>query len=154
MAELSTKNSDEQDGLWSFLLCFFTPVWLFRCRPEEFSRHTPSEGSGGFSCPGHFWLSGLVGLLSLHALCFGGFFEFWVIWGWCADLLWFLAPVGIVWLILGGADLKFRLRKPSPEQRDGFDNATLNWFGMHCTIFFYVILVPTALLLVVWWLFW
>lgn len=122
------------------------PSWLFRCRPIDFSEYRHSI------CPGIFWLPGVSGLLFIHSACFYVFFALWSRRGWDTNQLRLLAPVGLVWVVLGGADIRFRLQRPSRQQRAGFDNAALNWFGLVFTILFYVVGVPAAAILLVWWI--
>ena len=41
------------------------------------------------------------------------------------------------------SDIKFRIQGPTVDERAGFDNAVLNWFGFVCHLVWPLILIPT-----------
>ena len=110
------------------------PLSLFGWRPADFRGHAPSV------CPGIFWLPGMVSLLALPSAGVWGCWHLWPAAGTWALLP--LAPAALVWAWLGAADVAFRRRSPTAEERAGFDNAAVNWFGLVATLAFY----PAALL--------
>ena len=104
-------------------------------------------------CPGIAWLPGICGLFGLHSACFIGLFAELANHGLRARSLFWLAPVVAVWLLLSSAGVKFRLQRPTRDQRNAFDNAAINWFGMVTILLFYPILLPLAVGYLLWTLF-
>jgi hypothetical protein len=61
-------------------------------------------------------------------------------------------PVVLLWSWLVAADVRFRLHRPSRQERSGFDNAVVNWFGFTATLAVYFVLLPAGILALIWWL--
>lgn len=114
------------------------PVWMFRCRPADF------RCCGHSICHGIFWLPGVVALLVLHVASCQGFWLLWQAIGrWaCLSLL----PVSILWVWFAAADVKFRWQRPTREERWGFDNAVVNWFGFGGSLVFSPVILPAGLI--------
>lgn len=134
-------ETDREPTLWELL----NPVWMFRCRPADF------RGWAGDSsiCPGVFWVPGMAALLSLHMATSLGCWFLWRSHGSWAFLS--LVPLGVLWAWFVTADVKFRRQGPTRQQRWGFDNAVINWFGLASTLAFYFAILPTGLLVLLWW---
>ena len=133
----------EPQSSWSSFWEIVNPTWMFRCKPSDFS------GEGTSICPGIFWLLGLIGLLALHAgsIWFCLFlWQFGPGWGLAS-----FVPVCLLWVVLVPADVKFRLQRPTRREREGFDNAVVNWFGLIYPIAQLVLILPAALAGLIWW---
>jgi hypothetical protein len=134
-------ETDRQPTLWDEL----NPLWMYRCRPADF------RSFGNSICPGIFWLPGLIALLSLHVASVLGCWSLWQAAGGWALLS--LLPLGILWGWFVATDVKFRMQRPTREERAGFDNAVINWFGFITTLAFYFAILPVGLVvLLCWWL--
>ncbi|ODA36487.1 hypothetical protein A6X21_02045 [Planctopirus hydrillae] len=133
-------EEDRQLTLWDEL----NPIWMFRTRPEDF------RWFGRSICPGVFWLPGMIWLLVMHVASFEACWLLWPAYAYWALLV--LVPIGLLWVWFVAADVRFRLQRPSPQERAGFDNAVVNWFGFLATLGSYFVVLPLGLmLLIVWW---
>jgi len=122
----------------------FTPIWMFRCRPEEFR-------STGFSiCPGVFWLHGLISLVIFHGIFFAAFLNAWYSQGYNHWMLVSLIPVAALWAVFCSADIRYRRQHPTKEERSGFDDAVLNWFGFVTFAVSTVAFLPATILYFLW----
>ena len=133
------QESKSRNTFWDEI----NPLWMFRCHPSEFGIY------GSSICPGVFWPNGFFALLGLHFACFQGFITNWSRSGYNSLLLLYLLPVGVLWLILGAADIKFRRQKPTRVEMEGFDRQVVNWIGYVCGPLFPLVLLA-AFLYVIW----
>lgn len=133
-------ETDRQPTFWDQI----DPLWMFRARPEDF------RSFGTSICPGLFWLPGMTGLLALHIATVLGVWYVWAVGdGWLVAIL---LPVTALWGWFVPADLKFRRQRPTRQERAGFDNTVINWFGFVTTMAFYIALIPALVIALVWWL--
>jgi hypothetical protein len=132
-------ETEPEATLWDLVI----PLWMFRCRPSDF------RSCGNSICPGVFWLPGMTALLALHVVSFLGCWFLWQAAGSWAFLS--LLPLGILWGWLVAADVKFRWQRPTRQERSGFDNAVVNWFGLVSTLAFYFVIVPVGVVALMWW---
>lgn len=131
-------ETSREPTFWEML----NPRWMFRCRPEDF------RPFGEPLCLGVFWLQGMIGLLLIHVVCFA---SFWTQWRTGSDEAFMtLVPLVPLWLWFFAADVKFRLQKPTRDERARFDNAVVNWFGFALTVVGYGVVLPVAVVLLLW----
>ncbi|WP_131818129.1 hypothetical protein [Planctopirus hydrillae] len=92
----------------------------------------------------------MIWLLVMHVASFEACWLLWPAYAYWALLV--LVPIGLLWVWFVAADVRFRLQRPSPQERAGFDNAVVNWFGFLATLGSYFVVLPLGLmLLIVWW---
>jgi len=122
------------------------PSWMFQVHPREYTgyQHT-------WICPGVFYLAGWQGLFLFHYACFLPFLNALFRNGYQSSLLLYLLPIVVLWLILVPADVKFRLQRPTRAERNGFDNAVINWFGLLSALaIFYILPVGLVIGVIAW----
>jgi hypothetical protein len=110
---------EEMEKLWEVA----NPMWLFRTHPSDM-------GPGGCSVDrGYYYLPGQSFLIVLHLGCV-------YLWAHAfgkghdrhhAPL--YLLPILFVWLIFVLADVKFRLQRPTEQERAIFHGTVMNWVG-------------------------
>jgi len=128
------------EGEHKIMLDEINPSWMFDARPRDYTgfQHT-------WICPGVFYLAGQMYLFLLHWACFTTFLNTLCTNGYRSNQLLYLLPVMVLWLLGVSADIKFRLQRPTRAERDGFDNAFVNWFGFLSTVTLFYLILPVGI---------